>query len=147
MFIIDEALHEDYLSHHGVKGMKWGVRKNPSKAYREASTQANKYRKSIDSADRGTKKATVKSTRNAYRLAKAVYRGKNTDKINRLRDNQVLLDAELAQIKKDRLQLSKDSKAWDEAMTKYFKGIKVSQIDPKDLEVGRAYMSILTKDD
>lgn len=41
--------NEDYLMHHGVKGMKWGVRKDPERSLNRVKkvTYSNGYRKMV----------------------------------------------------------------------------------------------------
>lgn len=38
-------MDEEYLAHYGVLGMKWGVRKNPQRAYQKASKKYDKLEK------------------------------------------------------------------------------------------------------
>lgn len=38
-------MDEEYLAHYGVLGMKWGVRKDPRKAYARATKKYNKLEK------------------------------------------------------------------------------------------------------
>ena len=40
-------LDEDTLAHYGILGMKWGVRKNPEKAFAKAAKKSDKYAKKI----------------------------------------------------------------------------------------------------
>lgn len=55
-------MDEEYLAHYGVLGMKWGVRKNPQRAYQKASKKYDKLEKkankSLDKAGKYNRKRT-----------------------------------------------------------------------------------------
>ena len=55
-------MDEEYLAHYGVIGMKWGVRKNPQRAYQKASKKYDKLEKkankSLDKAGKYNRKRT-----------------------------------------------------------------------------------------
>lgn len=71
---------DDYLAHYGVLGMRWGVRRDPQKAYSRASKKfkrlATKSDKALDKATKYNKKANnrkIGSNKREAEIARRAY--------------------------------------------------------------------------
>ena len=79
---------EEYLSHHGVKGMRWGIRHDPERVGRVKRAIAKVGRKTIRGLRRAGR-ASYRAARNASynhtqrKIERAISSG-NADKVNKL---------------------------------------------------------------
>lgn len=118
------------LQHYGVLGMKWGVRKNPTKAYNKA--------------DKKKKKLEAKSAKYAVKSAKL--RSKSLKKSVRATSERQYKKARKLEFESNKLnlksaKLQKKGLKWTKAMEKTFAGYDIKRLSKMEQkELGQKYI-------
>ena len=153
MVYISEDDHSDILRHYGVLGMKWGVRRNPSKAFGKATKKAKRldakaasYRE-VTEAHRGVSKVYHKQARELrkQRAANDVFKPSKA-RIAIAERRARKSDARLRRAANRALRSEGKADKWNNNMRDSFKYTRVSQIDPAIRHYGKAYMNMLFND-
>lgn len=133
---MEELKYSDELQHYGVVGMKWGVRRgNASKAFAKSSTKAkkmhtqavNKNLKSAKLQKKALKKETNATSEKQYRKARKM----------QFKANKLTLKS---------AKLQKKAMKWEKRMSKEFSNVKISDVSPEHLEIGKQYVYMLMRD-
>lgn len=136
--------------HYGVLGMKWGIRKDPSKAFRKASKKANRLDAKQQRLGTKSTKANWKASKANHKLEQDIDRRANGSALAKGDDGHDRLskNAKAKSTKADNIRLKYNtarlkSQKWESKMEKAFANVNVSDISDEDLEYGKRYMYIL----
>lgn len=125
-------MNQNELKHYGVLGMKWGVRHNPSRAFRKASRRARRL-------DKKALRKEVKADKLAYKADKKMIRATSERQYKKAR--QLEFDAKKAKLKASRVK--RKSANWERRMARAFYNVSISDIKESDLQIGREYAHLL----
>lgn len=131
---------DSYLEHYGVLGMKWGVRKDPERAYSKASQK-------MDKLDRKAQKAGAKAVK---REAKSVQKQQRADSailFKKLKARSA--GRAIARSEKSRQKYVKQmSKAlsWYKEMENAFRDVGISKLNPAKSALGKKYVDMQITD-
>jgi hypothetical protein len=131
-------LNHNYLAHYGVLGMKWGVRRNASKAYVKA---VKKQRKIEDKAS----KLQVKSAKKQLKATKKM--ANSTTKAGMMKGLKLQAQANKLNLKSAKLQ--RKAINWVNQMNKTFAGYDVERVPATQVARGKNFVDnyIVTKVD
>lgn len=131
----------EFLAHYGRVGMKWGIRKNPSRAFARSAKKA-------DSLDRRSVKLELKGAKITRRGQRRMARSTRWYSLNKSRNLIMGLRIQARGSAKAlrSVKLSRKSLKWKADMLEQFKDVKASDISAESKALGKAYVGYLLND-
>lgn len=126
-------LNKYELEHYGVLGMKWGIRKDPDKAYAKAGAKLERLDKKVQKVNAKGAKKEQKAVKKQRKASSAILFQRTKARRASRATRKALKTYQKAQ--------EKEIKAyrWNESMKKAFKDVKVSNMESKYVTLGEKY--------
>lgn len=158
MQYIATHIGEDHLEHYGVVGMKWGVRKDPDRAFGKGLSKITKYdakaRKYASKNGPGRYKKIAKlqkqNAKYMKRMAKAERKGNTGDygkySAKKMQNDTKLakLNSKVAKYQAKEAKYQKKAAKVAKAMSRVnWSGVNMSSVNQSQLDIGKRYTSDL----
>lgn len=130
-----DQMSDQELKHYGVVGMKWGVRKDPSKQFGKSSAKLNKKKKKLVARKEEAAKLRYKGT-------KLESKATSERKLKKAREKIF----EAAKMDLKNAKMDKKIQKYEQKMKEAFADVPIWKISPSDAEKGKNYLYILNKD-
>lgn len=135
-------LNENELTHYGVLGMKWGVRKDPQRAYKKSMKKLGSLDKKAQKKSYKSAKLQMKADKAEYKSLKAwTYRGQGKKHRKSLKLKRKSTKATFKSKKYERRAMR-----WVNKMNQHFAGVQVYNITGDEITLGKRYCLALMED-
>ncbi len=124
---------DNELEHYGVLGMKWGIQKDPSKAYAKAGAKLSKLDRKANISSLKSASSEQYAIKKQRRAAGAILFPKMKAKAASRATRHALKRYQRSQ------ELQVKAFRWNEKMKKAFRNVTVSNMNPDYVSLGEKY--------
>lgn len=137
---------DEDVAQYGVLGMKWGVRKDPRKAYSKAISKLRRIDKKVTKSGGKSDKLANKALGYQIKADKQLAKATTARKVAKA--NKTQAKATKYRLKANRQALKSNrnvdkAKKWLTSMKKVFSDTKYSDLNPEDVAFGKQYAQFI----